>query len=179
MIKLNLGSGPHAIPGWINYDSEYHPGVTPLDLSKGILPHADNSVDYIFSEHAIEHFTKEQGINLLKECYRVLKKNTGALRLSTPNLKELAEAYLYSHRELSKGIPGIWEPKSPCDLMNEGMRLWGHKYLWDEEELCKTLIEIGFDEPMGQEERGDSIIPELCNLEVRPQHFEMYIEVYR
>jgi len=45
-----------------------------------------------FSEHVIEHVTKEDAIKLIGECYRVLQ-NEGVLRMSTPD----AELFLRSY----------------------------------------------------------------------------------
>lgn len=171
MTKLNLGCGAHPMPGWINYDADFHVGVTTLDLSRGTLPHGDNSVDYIFTEHFIEHISKENGLSLLRDCFRVLTSN-GVLRISTPDL-----SYVIYH--YSKGrtyhIPGSWEPKSPCDMVNEGMRLWGHQYLYDKDEIVTSLIAAGF-KGIWECKKGVSVHEALKNVEIRPHHLEMYIE---
>lgn len=79
---LNLKSKEPAI--YLNYD-----------LNNGI-PLVDNSADVIVCFEIIEHIGKNKGINLLKECYRVLKKD-GVLFLSTPNTKYAENIYTKDH----------------------------------------------------------------------------------
>lgn len=173
MTKLNLGCGPHTMLDWINYDLDKLPGsvAIKLDLSRGELPHADESVDFIFSEHFIEHITKDQAKALLRECFRVLKPD-GVLRVVTPDLDRLVEQYVRGN--VAK-IPGVWEPNSACEMLNEGMRLWGHQYLYDKEEFGNMLQESGFKSAWDCA-RHISKHDDLKGLEVRPEHFEMYIE---
>lgn len=72
--KLHLGSGAVILPGWLNidFDSSLASGIYPLDI-RNPLPFPDNSISVIFSEHLIEHLSKKDGLELLKECRRVLK----------------------------------------------------------------------------------------------------------
>lgn len=176
MIKINLGCGPHIINGWVNYDIEPHAGVTRLDLSQGKIPQRDGSVYFIFSEHFLEHISKKQAVALLKECYRVLAPE-GVLRFSTPDLMYLVNNYkAWSQSLPMSSIPEVWKPSSACDMVNEGMRLWGHQYLWDKNELVTILSEIGFASGWDCQWRK-SIHEPLQNLEVRPYHGEIIIEV--
>lgn len=173
MVKLNLGCGPHVMQGWYNYDIDGlgRRDIVPLDLSLGILPHVDKSVDYIFSEHFIEHISRKQALKLLKECHRALKPK-GVLRLVTPDLGRLVEHYSQSK---TVKMPGVWEPSTPCQMINDGMRLWGHQYLYDRHEISLILMEAGF-KLAWECSKHISRHTELCNLEVRPEYFEMYIE---
>lgn len=175
MTKLNLGCGPHVMKGWLNYDIDGHNrnDVIPIDLSLGRLPHIDESVDFIFSEHFIEHITRPQALALMRECYRVMKPGA-VMRLSTPDLASLIHEY--GSKSLVR-MPGVWEPDNRCAMVNEGMSLWGHQWVYDEEDLIVLLISAGFSSyKIRRCSRGYSEHPELCFLEVRPQHFEMYIE---
>ncbi len=54
-----------------------------VNLDKEKLPLEDQSVDCIFASHILEHFEKSELINLMNECYRVLKKD-GEIILITP-----------------------------------------------------------------------------------------------
>ena len=49
----------------------------------GILPFPDNSIESIVSHHFFEHLSSDGFINLLDDCYRVLKKG-GILRIVVP-----------------------------------------------------------------------------------------------
>lgn len=175
-MKLNLGCGPHVMNGWINYDSGYPEDkrIINCNLILGNLPHADKSTDFIFSEHFIEHAPKDKMIYLFRECYRVLKQG-GVMRVSTPNLSYLISNY--SSRRLWQ-IPGVWEPKTLCDMVNEGMRLWGHEYIWDTAELHGALKGAGFEMVLPMKYRI-SEYAELRNLEVRPFHYDLIFEATR
>ncbi len=73
--KLNLGCGPHILNEWLNTDySPQNPAVMFLDASQG-FPFEDQTFDYIFSEHMIEHISYHDGISMLRNCHRILKPN--------------------------------------------------------------------------------------------------------
>ena len=125
--KLHLGCGTIAPSDWINIDSSWnawlakHPllkysikmtGMIKGDLldipwPKNILlhditknlPFKDNSIDYIYSSHSLEHLYLEQAKILLKECFRVLKPE-GIFRIIVPDLKAFVKKYLTdTHKE--------------------------------------------------------------------------------
>ena len=169
-IKLHLGSGDISMEGWINVDLNAANADLHLDLRDN-LPFQDSSVAFIFSEHFIEHISREEGLQFLKECYRVLTKD-GTLRLSTPSLKYLATSYLT--RNLDEWGE-LWHQTTPCISMNEGMRSWGHKFLYDEEELVHLLSEAGFTDIRFVKWR-ESSIDDLVGLESRPFHHEIIVE---
>lgn len=45
-----------------------------VNLDKEPIPLEDESVDFIYAGHIVEHFEKTELIGLMNECYRVLKK---------------------------------------------------------------------------------------------------------
>ena len=104
-LSLNLGCGKDYKPGWVNIDANLYKNIKKLDikydLSKGI-PFQDNSVDYIFNEHFLEHLTVKEGLYFLKECKRTLKSG-GVLRIAMPNLEEAMKIYFDSD----------WKEKNP------------------------------------------------------------------
>ena len=67
------------------------------DMRKG-LPFPDNSIDIVYHSHVLEHFDFENAPTFLKECRRVLKKETGVIRIVVPDLKLLCENYLSSFK---------------------------------------------------------------------------------
>lgn len=169
--KVHLGCGTNLLPGWANLDMGGPPGVIRVDLSRS-LPFSDRSVDLVFSEHFIEHVPRERGVQVLHECARILRPG-GVLRISTPDLRTLVEEYLAGRT--GEWAADGWAPDSPCRLVNEGMRLWGHRFVWDETELAEALTGAGFS---GVSRVGwrESRHPELCGLECRPFHRDLIVE---
>lgn len=92
---LNLGCGANTHKDWINIDlSSKNSEVLRCNLKNGI-PFINDSVDVIYHSHVLEHFSKKDAANFIKECHRVLKKG-GILRISVPDLEQIARAYLNS-----------------------------------------------------------------------------------
>ena len=168
--KLHLGCGNNIIKGWINIDIS---GIADVvtDLRKP-LPYPDNSALYIFNEHFIEHLTLEEAYHFLRECYRTLIPK-GVLRITTPDLKYLVDCYLSKQTSTWEDVG--WTPKTPCQMVNEGITLWGHKFLYDQEELESLLRSAGFSNiAIRSWRRSDHF--HLCNLECRPYHNEIIVE---
>lgn len=91
---LNLGSGPRGIvdPHWLNVDGFLDKNVHfLLDFSRP-WPIPDASMDGVFCEHVLEHFSLEDGIELLKQCVRVLKPG-GVARFIMPDAAQIMRAY--------------------------------------------------------------------------------------
>ncbi|MFN4149648.1 MAG: methyltransferase domain-containing protein [Candidatus Sericytochromatia bacterium] len=91
---LNLGCGNKIHKECINIDFvSNNPLVIPHNLSKGI-PYPSEHFDVVYHSHVLEHFDRNGGIELIKECHRVLKKN-GVIRIVVPDLEEIVREYLY------------------------------------------------------------------------------------
>lgn len=168
--KLHLGCGSVSLTGWLNIDLDTPTADMHLDFTQP-LPFLDASITHIFSEHFIEHITRVEAVNFLKECRRILSIN-GVLRLATPSLRYLATSYLAGNKD---EWGDLWQPDSNCLMINEGMRSWGHQFLYDGEELIRVLIEAGFNSISFQEYRK-SHDTTLCDLESRPFHNELIVE---
>ena len=151
MIKLHLGCGRNLLGGWINTASKTSlQGCDYLDVTEK-FPYDDNSVDYIFSEHMIEHISLQDGKFQLEESFRVLKSG-GKIRISTPDLKFLIELYTDNKTDLQKRYID-YTVKHPAYnvsigidtfIINNFVRDWGHIFIYDKK-ILKTLLEsIGF-----------------------------------
>lgn len=171
---LHLGSGNVRLPGWINIDGEADAADMKLDLRQP-LPFSENEVDGIFAEHFIEHITRPEAVAFLRECYRVLKPNA-IVRLSTPDLRYLIAAYISG--ELDEWRDVGWIAQTSCQLLNEGMRLWGHQWLYDNQELSNILAEAGFSNYRHVDWRKSSV-QDFCDLESRPYHRELIVEAVK
>jgi len=73
LMKINIGCGFKLRKGYLNIDKDEHcsPDLL-LDVSDG-LTFDDNSVDEIFSSHALEHVQPEHWRKVISEMVRVTK----------------------------------------------------------------------------------------------------------
>ena len=93
MRLLNLGCGQTYHKDWINIDFVSHSeDVKAYNLLNGI-PIADNNVDVVYHSHVLEHFSKTDGAQFIKDCFRVLKPK-GIIRIAIPDLEMIAREYL-------------------------------------------------------------------------------------
>ena len=102
---LNLGCGATYHKDWTNIDfvsnSEY---VIAYNLVSGI-PQPDNSFEVVYHSHVLEHFSKTQAVDFIKECYRVMKPN-GIIRIAIPDLEQIVLNYVKYLNESLQGVPG-------------------------------------------------------------------------
>lgn len=90
---LNVGCGSRYHKDWTNIDMHSKdPNVISADLTKG-FPFPDQSFDFVYHSHVLEHIPKQHVDFFIGECYRVLKKG-GILRVVVPDLEFLVSSYL-------------------------------------------------------------------------------------
>ena len=155
-VRLHIGCGQQAIPGWINIDNQGLPGVDQvLDVRAG-LPFA--GVSSIYAEHFLEHLTLDEGLGLLAECRRVLRPD-GVLRLSTPNL----DWVLATHYKTAGDWPDD-ERRTDCLRLNRAFHGWGHQFLYNLPMLVGALRSAGFARVVPQR-YAESSRAELAGLE--------------
>lgn len=95
MKYLNIGCGSFysTKENWTNLDfasNDKH--VIEHNLLQGI-PFDERTFDFVYHSHILEHFSKADGVNLMKECFRVLKPG-GILRVAIPDLERIVRNYL-------------------------------------------------------------------------------------
>jgi predicted SAM-dependent methyltransferase len=154
-LRLHIGCGQEAIPGWINIDNHALPGVDRvLDVRHG-LPF--RAVAAIYAEHFLEHLCLDDGLAFLRECRRALAP-PGVLRLSTPNLD-----WVYAtHYRLPPS--SAEETVHDCFQLNRAFHGWGHRFLYNRATLEKVLKACGFAEARFHR-YGESDVPELKGIE--------------
>jgi predicted SAM-dependent methyltransferase len=168
--KLHVGCGGFPLPGWLNTDLSglNRGGIVYLDATER-LPLEDNTFDFIFSEHFIEHLAYAEGRAFLAECHRVLKPG-GVCRVTTPRLELLMDLYTDSdgrYEEYSRWSFEHWvggNLYSRALVVNNLFYNWGHRCLYDYETLSGVLAQVGFAR-VGRSRAGESQFAELRNLE--------------
>lgn len=177
-LCVNLGCGYRPMQDWVNVDRARGPEVQVVwDLANG-LPFPDFSCTAVFSEHLIEHVTKEAAARLLSECHRVLKAS-GVLRVSTPDAELFLRSYagdqvFLAHPSFSQKID------TPVDRVNHMMREYGqHLWSYDEELLTLMLRRAGFNKIIRQR-FGVSVHPRMNNIDFADRAFEsLYLEAVK
>ena len=165
MRMLHLGCGQVYLAGWVNVDLDSPKADLKCDLRRS-LPCANNSVDFVHSEHLIEHLTIQEGLGLMGELYRVLKPG-GVLRIATPDLGYILLRYFlfWKRQDWIRRYRYEWM-RTRAEMVNICMREWGHQYLYDEEELKRRLREAGFRQ-ISRQKQSQSKYSQLQNRETR------------
>lgn len=133
MKKINLGSGCDYKKGWINldFDKSANADIT-TDLTQK-LPFKDNNIDFILLQDVLEHLTKEDAKNLLRECLRILKTN-GKIQIRIPDIYQIFNSFKDDPEVLLRFIYG--------DTSNND-KLGSHKFGYSTKSLEKLLKSIG------------------------------------
>jgi predicted SAM-dependent methyltransferase len=145
--RLHLGAGSDCMEGWLNTDIvPANARVAFLDMTKP-FPFEDETFDFIYSEHCIEHVPHKDGALMLEECRRVLKPG-GVLRIATPDLTFLmgligtSDQSSRDYVEWIANLTGV-EPTA-ISVLNNAFRAWGHQFLYDARTLENSLKGAGF-----------------------------------
>ena len=128
------------------------------------IPFPDETVDYLYSSHFLEHLYQNDAKRLMKEAYRVLKSG-GYIRISVPNLEFALSLYLSGDRE--HALEYFFVPSS-CRYFSR------HHYMYDFELLCDLLRESGFIDIRRCSFRQGNV-PDVDRLDNRPEE-SLYVE---
>jgi len=169
--RLEIGAGWNGRPGWLATDLSPPPGLAciRLDATKSFeIP--SESFDFVYSEHMIEHVSFEDGRSMLEECNRILKP-FGVIRIVTPSLGFLSRVISSDRGVLEDRYRNwsvtTWVPEAPqvtnAFFLNNFVRQWDHKFIYDRETLELSLRLSGF-EPVVSCELNKSEHPLLCGL---------------
>lgn len=169
-MKANLGCGATIAPDWVNVDYalgaklakypffrqinsklrifqlDWNPQIFLHDLRRP-FPWQDSSVDIIYSSHTLEHFSREEGVRLLRECWRVLKVN-GTIRIVVPDLAYFVGQYLedkFPADEFVERLGVLYHDKN--GLLRRILAPFcefPHRCMYDGKTLVKTMQNVGF-----------------------------------
>lgn len=157
--KLQIGSGPNPLPGWLNTD--LYPDIYPerrdqilfLDATRP-FPFADATFDYVFSEHQIEHVAEAEARLMLGECFRVLRPG-GRIRVATPDLAAIVGLYReqldaaqrhYLDWVSARIGPTVLPETERAIAINRMFSGHGHQFIYDAPTLAALLRGVGFVE---------------------------------
>lgn len=142
--RLHVGCGENYFDGWINADLNRHADVIVL-LQKR-LPIPDKALERIYLEHVLEHVSYEIGVYFLREALRTLKKG-GVIRIAVPDLEDLVAGYFQDDWKRFDWVnwPEHSFIQTRAEMLNIAFRWWGHRHLYDCEELARALSEAGFE----------------------------------
>lgn len=163
-MKINIGSGHKKFNGWINIDQDSK--VAPellMDVTKE-FNYPENSLDFVYNEHFIEHISFEDATNLCSKIYTSLKPG-GVLRIATPDLDYLCEKYLNNWKD-QDWLQNRPEISNRCLMLNNVFYNWGHRFLYNEQQLSNLFVNCKFT-IFTRCEFGQSNYEELRNLETR------------
>jgi len=151
---------------WKNQKQFYEETIN-YDMRKRI-PHEDDSVDFIYISHTLEHFTQDEGALFLNEAFRVLKKN-GVIRIVVPDLELFIKAYEENDFLFLKKLKEHYELFIPCkepiDALNLIFRVAGHEYIYSYRKLKNLCLQTGFHS-VEKKEYGQSNIPDIPQWEI-------------
>lgn len=155
---LHCGCGNTIIPGFLNTDrgdSGWSTQELKMDAEEK-FPFLDGELDYIYSEHMIEHLSYDGCKNYIKESYRCLKPG-GIIRTAFPKIEflmdtyknpELYKIYIHTHykmfnTQLIDDFHGI-ENIPISFLINDCYHMWGHQVMYDMNAIKKMFELVGF-----------------------------------
>ena len=175
LIGLQIGSQRNKLENWLNTDINtiFNDGIFYLNATKK-FPFGNDTFGFVYSEHVIEHLNYEEGFSMISESYRVLKPG-GVIRIATPNLNFLINLILnpvvnlnmlyiekfYSTKTKKSIYPNF---NNPVPVLNNFVRDWGHKFIYDSITLKELLLKVGFTKIVNGSV-GESEHSILCNLE--------------
>lgn len=165
---LNCGSGRRLKAACLNTDiaaiadaqgNEAPPGKVSLCDERYLylrhdatrpFPLEDGSVDWVYAEHFIEHISPDEAIAWLAEMRRILSPG-GFVRLSTPDLLKYTEGYcdpsgafFEMHQERLRKLTSQRQPSRKAWMVNQIFYLWGHRWIYDVEEILHAATAAGF-----------------------------------
>ena len=214
--KVNIGCGKTIAPGWINYDISLFMGLSRnklirrllfafkliskqkyqtfwpsniirRDVRKGV-PLLNESVDFVYSSHFLEHLTHVEASKLIKDCYRILKPG-GWIRLVCPDLRLFARKYLegdisyplFHASNKARLSQGFIESLSLVDSRSILEKFFSpgfsHSYMYDFDSIANLLSESGF-RVINECSFRKGVTPDLDKLDNRPDE-SLFVEAQK
>jgi len=146
--KLHLACGNKILEDWINIDAIWRPNVVVSNLPRGLKLFKNNSIEYIYCCHFLEHLKYPKEVtSFLTTCYNLLKPG-GVMRIAVPDIEKIIEAYMKNDKEFFEIQSQLHPPRCTTKLEHLMYALQQdgeHQYGYDFETLQKVLFQAGFD----------------------------------
>jgi predicted SAM-dependent methyltransferase len=137
------------------------------DLSHSI-PLKDQSADFVYSSHFLEHLFKREAERLLTDSFRVLKPG-GVIRICIPDLAYAVE--MYERGEKTAMLENYFF------VEDKESQLARHKYMYDFDLLQSLLERLGFSQVVRcSYQQGKT--PDLKLLDNRPDE-TLFVEAIK
>jgi SAM-dependent methyltransferase len=191
VAKLQLGAGANELDGWFNTDYFARKTIFFLDATKK-FPFDDNSFEWVFSEHHIEHITYKQAQTMLAEIFRTMKPG-GYLRIDTPDLKKYVANYIDNSLKasLTKQHAKDWiysgfayaanyipvNDYYNAHFLNDIFLNYEHRFIYDFEALKALLEATGFVNVI-QLDATKSLHDEFKNIASHQSDFDYQFALY-
>lgn len=147
-MKIQLGCGTNFLGGWENYDAE-------VDITK-TLPWLDETVDFLFIEHCVEHVGIQEAYRFFTEAKRILRSR-GVLRVAVPSVVQIFKNQNDSYKSFVQQHGWGKEGVEAITLQH------GHQTWYSEEILEAVLGSLGFTVTV--QKTGQSNFPELRGID--------------
>src|SRR3989304_2498097 len=105
MTRLNIGAGRRHLNGYKTIDIEEH---NKPDIVGDFRTMTFSGIDEIRAEHILEHFSREEGIEVLKQWCSWLKFG-GILIVETPDLERSCAYFKSMTDKINKHLYGSQE----------------------------------------------------------------------
>jgi len=135
-IRLNLGCGQMPVVGYTNVDIYPGKGVD-LECDIRQLPYEPNTVTEIMLLHAIEHFTLDDAVAMLRSYYKMLIKG-GRIVIEAPDVYKAVRNRPDNQLEAIVGIFG------DMNELRKGKTAYQHLWGWTGELMKATMEKEGF-----------------------------------
>jgi predicted SAM-dependent methyltransferase len=146
-LRIHFGCGSTIKPGWINVDLDPHADIK-LDLRE-LLPFADGSAGFIYSEHFLEHLGyPDEAVRWTSECARVLQPE-GVFSVGVPDAEWPIRAYTGDPEyagwfDYVRSVYPEGATLTRMELINHSFRQWAeHKMAYDFDTLGQLLQTAG------------------------------------
>ena len=147
-VKLHLACGGVKWKDFINVDLYQHdPSVSDSSRSGCVadafadircLGLADNTIDEIFTSHSIDHFTRWETVDMLKDWHRMLKSG-GVLVIEVADFTRCI-LWLFHPSSRKRALARTQFYGNQWDRID----FETHRYLWSARELRLELLRIGY-----------------------------------